>query len=49
MTNNQYNEKIQILIKWAKAYYVDDNPIATDEEYDILNREILAFENDNLL
>ena len=47
MTNNQYNEKIQILIKWAKAYYVDDNPLATDEEYDILNREILAFENDN--
>ena len=47
MTTEQYNEQIQILINWSKAYYVDDNPIATDEEYDKLNREILAFENAN--
>jgi len=31
MTNKQYQEKIETLKKWAHAYYVDDNPIATDE------------------
>ncbi len=46
MTKQQYNEQIKTLINWSKAYYVDDNPIATDEEYDKLNREILAFENE---
>ncbi len=44
MTQQQYNEQIDILISWAKAYYVDDNPIATDEEYDLLSRNCLLFE-----
>ncbi len=44
MTIEQYNEKIETLITWAKAYYVDDNPVASDEEYDKLARECLAFE-----
>ncbi len=47
MTQQQYNEQIKTLINWSKAYYVNDNPIATDEEYDKLNREILAFETAN--
>ncbi len=47
MTQQQYNQQCKTLINWAKAYYVDDNPIATDEEYDKLNREIIAFENQN--
>ncbi len=47
MTKQQYNKQIEILIAWAKAYYVDNNPIATDEEYDKLNREILSFEQKN--
>ena len=47
MTNNQYLEKIQTLKQWAHAYYVDDNPIATDEEYDILYHEVLDFETAN--
>ncbi len=47
MTQQQYNQKVQLLISWAKAYYVDDNPIATDEEYDKLNREVLAYEESN--
>ena len=47
MTIQQYNEQIKILINWSKAYYVDDNPIATDEEYDKLNREIISFEENN--
>ncbi len=44
MTQQEYNEKVEKLIKWAKAYYVDDNPVATDEEYDKLSKECLAFE-----
>jgi DNA ligase (NAD+) len=41
---NDYNEKINTLNIWAKAYYTLDNPIATDEEYDRLYREVVAFE-----
>ncbi|VAY88140.1 DNA ligase [hydrothermal vent metagenome] len=44
MTKKQYDEYVQILIDWSKAYYVDDNPMATDEEYDNLNRKILSYE-----
>ena len=47
MTQTQYNEQIEILISYAKAYYVDDNPIATDEEYDKLNRAVLSYEEQN--
>ena len=47
MTNEQYQEKIDTLKKWAHAYYVDDNPIATDEEYDKLYHEVLNFETAN--
>ncbi len=49
MTQQQYKEKVEILKAWAKAYYVDDNPIASDEEYDKLNREVLGFEEENPL
>ena len=44
MTNKHYQEKIKTLNKWASAYYVDDNPIATDEEYDRLYHEVLDYE-----
>ena len=47
MTNQTYQEKVQTLKKWAYAYYVDDNPIATDEEYDKLYHEVLEYETDN--
>lgn len=47
MTNEQYQEKIQILKKWAQAYYVQDNPVATDEEYDKLYHEVLEYETAN--
>ena len=43
----QYKEKIATLNRWAKAYYTLDNPIATDEEYDMLYREVIAFEQAN--
>jgi len=42
-----YNQKIELLNSWAKAYYTLDNPIATDEEYDLLYREVVAFEKAN--
>ncbi|WP_121626722.1 NAD-dependent DNA ligase LigA [Poseidonibacter antarcticus] len=47
MTNNEYITKIEKLIKWAHAYYVEDNPSASDEEYDLLSRECLAYEQTN--
>ncbi|MEA1953877.1 MAG: NAD-dependent DNA ligase LigA [Campylobacterota bacterium] len=47
MNNKQYQDKIETLKKWAKAYYVDDNPIATDEEYDMLYHEVLDYERAN--
>jgi DNA ligase (NAD+) len=47
MTQQEYKVKIKILIRWAHAYYVLDNPEATDEEYDLLYHELLAFEQDN--
>ena len=47
MTKEQYLEKIDTLKQWAHAYYVDDNPIATDEEYDKLYHEILDYETAN--
>ncbi len=47
MTNKQYQEKTKQLKKWAHAYYVEDNPIATDEEYDTLYHEVLDYERAN--
>ena len=44
MNKNEYDIKIEKLIKWAHAYYVEDNPQATDEEYDKLSRECLGYE-----
>lgn len=44
MTKETYLKKIEILNKWAHAYYVEDNPIASDEEYDKLYHEILDYE-----
>ncbi|MGD9623654.1 MAG: NAD-dependent DNA ligase LigA [Arcobacter sp.] len=47
MTKSEYDLSIEKLISWAQAYYVFDNPIATDEEYDKLSRICLAFEQEN--
>ena len=47
MTKNEYDLYIEKLISWAKAYYVYDDPIASDEEYDQLARICLAFEQVN--
>ena len=47
MTNQLYKKRVELLKKWAYAYYVDDNPLATDEEYDRLYHEVLDYERDN--
>ena len=47
MTSAHYRETIKTLKKWAYAYYVEDNPIATDEEYDKLYHEVLDYEIEN--
>ena len=47
MTKQQYQEQIETLKKWAHTYYVEDNPIATDEEYDKLYHEVLDYETAN--
>ncbi|OCL87116.1 DNA ligase [Aliarcobacter thereius] len=47
MTKNEYDININKLILWAKAYYVDDEPIASDDEYDKLSRKCLKFEETN--
>ncbi|WP_295420659.1 NAD-dependent DNA ligase LigA [Sulfurovum sp.] len=44
MTHKQYLEKVKTLKKWAYAYYVEDNPVASDEEYDKLYHEVLDYE-----
>ncbi len=49
MTHEEYTQKIECLKAWAKAYYVDDAPLASDEEYDDLYHEVLAYESENPL
>jgi len=44
MTQEQYNNSVDLLKKWAHAYYVEDNPVASDEEYDKLYHEVLDYE-----
>lgn len=42
-----YKEKTEILKKMAHHYYVLDNPIASDDEYDRLYFELVAYEKNN--
>ena len=47
MTQKDYLKKLEILKAWAFAYYVEDNPTATDEEYDKLYHKVLDYETLN--
>ncbi len=47
MTHKAYQEKVAKLKKYAYAYYVQDNPLVTDEEYDKLYHEVLSYELEN--
>ena len=40
----EYLDNVDLLRKWAKAYYHDDDPVATDEEYDILYHKVMKHE-----
>ena len=44
MTRTQYQEKVGLLKEYAYAYYVKDDPLVTDETYDRLYHDILAYE-----
>ncbi len=43
-SEKEYKEKVELLKKYAYAYYVEDNPLVTDEEYDRLYKEVEEFE-----
>jgi DNA ligase (NAD+) len=47
MTLEEYKEKVELLKKWAHAYYVEDSPLASDEEYDRLYHEVMDYETAN--
>lgn len=47
MNQKEYKASITTLTKWAHAYYVLDEPEASDEEYDILYRKIKSYEEQN--
>ena len=41
---NEYKEAVKKLKEWADAYYIEDNPLVTDEVYDKLYHEVKAYE-----
>ncbi len=47
MDEKSYRESVELLKKYAYAYYVLDNPLITDEEYDKLYHEVLDFEKEH--
>jgi len=44
---NDYKKAVDTLKTWAYHYYVLDNPLVTDEEYDRLYHEVEKYENEN--
>lgn len=44
---NEYLENIKLANTWAKAYYLGENPLASDAEYDELMRKIKDYEKNN--
>lgn len=47
MNKDEYQQAITVLKDWAYAYYVLDNPIASDEEYDVLYKKVEEYEKKN--
>lgn len=47
ITYEKYIRQIKLLNKMIHYYYIRDEPIASDEEYDLLYKEVLDFENAN--
>ncbi|MDR1614445.1 MAG: NAD-dependent DNA ligase LigA [Campylobacteraceae bacterium] len=47
MNHHEYKKAIILLNSWSYAYYVLDEPLATDEEYDNLYHAVLDYERGN--
>jgi len=47
MTKQEYYDNVALLNKYAHYYYVLDDPLTTDEVYDRLYHEVVAFEAAN--
>lgn len=47
MNYDEYRSAVDTLNAWARAYYTDDRPIASDEEYDELYSKAEKFEEQN--
>ena len=47
MNYDEYRSAVDTLNAWARAYYTDDKPIASDEEYDELYSKAEKFEEQN--
>ncbi|SFP10796.1 NAD-dependent DNA ligase LigA [Hydrogenimonas thermophila] len=47
MTKQEYLKAVEKLKKWAYAYYIEDNPLVTDEVYDKLYHEVLDYEKEH--
>ena len=47
MTYEEYKKNVELLNKYAYYYYVLDDPIATDEEYDRLYKQVEEYEKEH--
>ena len=47
MTQTTYKTAVELLKKYSYHYYVLDDPITTDEEYDILYHAVVAYEQEH--
>ena len=47
MTYEEYLEHVKSLNKYAYHYYVLDDPITTDEVYDVLYHEVVNYEEEH--
>jgi DNA ligase (NAD+) len=47
MTQTDYKTAVKQLQKYSYNYYVLDDPITTDEEYDILYHQVVAYESEH--
>lgn len=47
MNEKEYLEKVKLANLWMRAYYEDDEPLASDEEYDNLIKKLKEFERLN--
>ena len=46
-SSKEYKEAVKKLKEWAYAYYIEDNPLVTDEVYDELYHKVLEYEKEH--